>query len=700
VPSRFSLSANPASLSFQAGLSKIAAFAKGHRIFDGDYELNKRPEGELLFKVSLISDTHVNEAEDRSASPYPANADANPRARHIFEQVNRISADFIIHLGDMINPVPELPSYGDAARNFHALAETLKAPMHLMPGNHDIGDKPVSWMPAGMVNAEFIDLYRKTFGRDYFSVTHKGCHFIIINSPLINSGDPSEAKQAAWLEEFMATHAGERMFVFSHYPPYVTHKDEPESYDNIGEPGRSWFLNLIRTHKPEALFSAHVHNFWYDHIGDTEFYVTPSTCFVRHDYSEMYRIDGGGQKGRDDSAKLGFLTLEIHENGHVAHYHRSYGAVLLDGVVLGDEVIPRPNTKTSVLDRVFVDMRHAWAEEMVIAPSGAVDEFRRKKARNDYPVMAMWEMGLKGLRVPLQDLMDPQTRRRMEIMCAVGHRFQAYLYGMPTEDETRVLTDHASLLDRLELVLGWEDVERLADQIRTLKHNTKLRILLSRVNRKDGAKHSGSRFNHLISHGFTVAEHKEVSAFLNSSPELIDGVQFTIPRSMEPWTTARELSAFNQAADCEAVLYVKSTDASPAESFDNEIANARRFAETAMSGIGHGIDVILDTFDDADRGYFTRTGLVDRRFNPRHASELLSALALEVNDAAWTAMPGETPALFSATHQSELRVYAAGETLPKNGTWICPKSGRRGATGDSLPSTIAPLILVKTEARR
>jgi calcineurin-like phosphoesterase family protein len=660
--------------------------------------LNKRPEGELLFKVSLISDTHVNEAEDRSASPYPANAAANPRARHVFEQVNRIEPDFIIHLGDMINPVPELPSYGDAARNFHAMAETLKAPMHLMPGNHDIGDKPVSWMPAGMVNAEFIDLYRKTFGKDYFSVTHKGCHFIIINSPLINSGDPSEAEQAAWLEEYLAAHAGERMFVFSHYPPYVTHQDEPGSYDNIEEPGRSWLLNLIRTHKPEALFAAHVHNFWYDHIGDTEYYVTPSTCFVRHDYSEMYRIDSGKQKGRNDGAKLGFLTLEIHEKGHVAHYHRSYGAKLAEGEALRDEVVAKPNTKTSLLDRVYVDMRHAWAEEMVVAPSGAVDEFRRKRARNDYPVMAMWEMGLKGLRVPLQDLMDPPTRRRMEIMCSVGHRFQAYLYGMPTEEETRVLADNASLLERLELVLGWEDVAGMSSQISALKSKTKLRILLSRVNRKDGAKHSGTQFNHLISHGFTVAECEEVAEFLKSNPGLVDGIQFTIPRSIDPWTTARELSAFSQAAGCEAVLYVKSTEASPAESFEDELANTRRFAETAISGIGHGIDVILDTFDDADRGYFARTGLVDRRFNPRHASDLIATLTLEVNDGAWTAVSGETPALFNAAQNCELRVCAAGEKLPAGCTWICPKSGRSGTAGDNLPASVAPLILVKTKS--
>ena len=156
--------------------------------------------------MAIVSDTHVNEKEDFSASPYPANAEANPRARHVFSQVNRIAPALTIHLGDMVNPVPELPSYAAAADNFHAIAKDLESPIHLVPGNHDIGDKPVKWMPAGMVNADFIALYRKHFGKDYYAVTHGNCHFVIINSPLLNSGDPAEAEQAAWLEDTLARH--------------------------------------------------------------------------------------------------------------------------------------------------------------------------------------------------------------------------------------------------------------------------------------------------------------------------------------------------------------------------------------------------------------------------------------------------------------------------------------------------------------
>ena len=397
--------------------------------------MNKRPQGSLLFKIALVSDTHVNEREDASASPYLANAEANARARHAFSQINQNKPAFIVHLGDMINPVPELPTYSAAVENFHALAGALQAPLYLVPGNHDIGDKPVAWMPAGMVDGESIALYRRHFGEDFRAFDHAGCHFVIINAPLINSEHQAEADQRRWLEADLAAHSGMRLFLFTHYPLYVSDAAEPESYDNIDEPGRGWLLGLIRRYKPEAVFAAHVHNFWYDRIDATEYYVVPSTCFVRHDYSEMYRIDGGDQKGRNDGAKLGHITLDIYENGHVAHYHRSYGATLAKGEAA--PVALRPHVKTSNLTGIYVDMRHAWAEEMVVAPSGALDEFRRKRARNDYTLMALWEMGLRGLRVPIQDLQDARTRRRMEIMTDVGHLFHVYLYGLPNSRRGR-----------------------------------------------------------------------------------------------------------------------------------------------------------------------------------------------------------------------------------------------------------------------
>ena len=126
-------------------------------------------------------------------------------------------------------------------------------------------------------------------------------------------------------------------------------------------------------------------------------------------------------------------------------------------------------------------MRHAWTEELNVAPSGAVDEFRRKKARNDYPVMALWEMGLRGLRVPLQDLMDTATRRRMEIMFGVGHKFHIYRYGIPTKIEIETIKKHFSIIEELELVLGWETIDEQVSEIQFPVSYTHLTLPTKRI---------------------------------------------------------------------------------------------------------------------------------------------------------------------------------------------------------------------------
>ena len=645
--------------------------------------MKRRPSRKLAFRVSLISDTHINEAEDFSASPYPANAEANPRARYVFDQIEQSDSKFCIHLGDMVNPVPELPSYTTAANNFHAIASRLSIPLYLMPGNHDIGDKPVTWMPVGMVNKEHVDLYRNHFGRDYFSFDYETCHFVIINSPLINSGDPIEKKQAAWLENDLNENKSKRIFLFSHYPVYVSNPDEPESYDNIDEPGRSWPINLIETYKPEALFAAHVHNFWYDVIGETEYYIVPSTCFVRHDYSEMYRIGGGSQQGRNDSAKLGHITLEIYEKGHVAHYHRSFAGGLAEDSAGAPPSVRRPHVKTVDIQNIYIDMRHAWAEELTVAPSGAVDEFRRKIARNDYPIMALWEMGIRGLRVPIQDLENDKTRRRMQIMTEVGHNFHVYVYDIPTGKQISLIKKNVHLLSQLEIVISWDKIQNYTKVLEELNNQTELNIILSRVNRKDSAKTSGGKFNHLISHGFNLSEEEELSKFLLDNKGLISGVQFTITRAECPWNAANLVRNFADKTACTPYLYVKSTEASPAERFNDEISNTLRFGDICLAAIGNNVNVIIDTFDDADRGYFTRTGLVDRRFNPRLASNILSELIQRLStDGPWQVLQTDGTQKLINKRNKTIRV-GFKESLKSGEKLINPFTGRTDQTNEA-----------------
>ena len=103
---------------------------------------------------------------------------------------------------------------------------------------------------------------------------------------------------------------------------------------------------------------------------------------------------------------------------------------------------------------IGVHLRHPWAEIVEMPHNGPVDEFLRKRARNDYAVEALWDLGLRHLRVPLSDLQDRRIRQRMRTLAEMGHRFTVFSAGVPRPQEARLLARNARWL------WGWEPTSR------------------------------------------------------------------------------------------------------------------------------------------------------------------------------------------------------------------------------------------------
>ena len=157
--------------------------------------------GDGLFSFAVITDTHVNFGETECNSEFEINKRANGRLRYVIYDLNRYNLAFVIHLGDVVHPVPALGNlYEQAASRFHAEINQLRHPIHLVPGNHDIGDKPIFWGVSGIVCDEFIALWKKNFGPNFYSFDHSNCQFYQIDSQIINSGLAVESEQKIWLE--------------------------------------------------------------------------------------------------------------------------------------------------------------------------------------------------------------------------------------------------------------------------------------------------------------------------------------------------------------------------------------------------------------------------------------------------------------------------------------------------------------------
>jgi 3',5'-cyclic AMP phosphodiesterase CpdA len=659
--------------------------------------------GPRLFTFAVVADTHVNERDDFSSSPFVTNRQANDRARWVFRDIAAMTPapDFGVHLGDMVHPVPSQPTFADSVAMYKDCAALAGIRVHTVPGNHDVGDKNVSWMPADKICEPFLATYRAAFGADYYAFDHQGARFVILNSVLLNSRLPDEARQRDWLENEIAAAAGGRVFLFMHYPPYLCTPEERNHYDNIDEPARGWLLALIRQPQVEAVFAGHVHNFWYDRVGEAEFYLLPSTAFVRHDFSEFTRVDPGEEFGRNDLGKFGYLKVDVHAGGHVAYLIRSMGAGV--EVPVQDARSRRLiHPKTSSLDNLGVELRHCWTEATQIAATGGVQEFNRKWARNDYPLLGLMEMGARLSKVPDIDLGEADSARRMQLLARMGHRFVVTTLGAPRA--ARMAADpHSAGVTAFEVNATHEGIAAQSGALRTLRAETGAAVYFSKIHTPEHAGDGGRSFSHLVKSGFTLDDLEAVSGFVQDrlAAGEIDGISVRVEADQPLAEALARIASFSERTGARVLASLKMGSLKLSEARVDDRDNVRRVAEAALFAKSNDrVLCIFDAFMDVDRGYFPRHAFIDRRFNPRPAARafatlnaLLSAggpLSLEATPAEatgyaaeWRARAGDTR--YTLCSGTALDVAASLARMPPGAAVHDLVHGRALRAGDWRP---------------
>lgn len=599
-----------------------------------------------LFTFVLVADTHVNESDDTSSSPYETNRAANDRARHVFRDIAAMDPQpaFVIHLGDIVHPVPSLPSFAQAVAEFKAIAAQSNVPLHVLPGNHDVGDKKIEWMPADQVCDAYLQIYREAFGPDYYAFDHGPVRFVAINSLLLNSGLDGEIRQREWLERQIAECEGRRVYLFMHYPPFIHSENERGSYDNIDEPARSWLLSQMRRPQVEAAFAGHVHNFWYDRVGEADFYMLPSTAFLRHDFSEFYRIAPAVEFGRGDLEKFGYFVVDVYADGHVAYSVRTHGQTAAVGSASKVRTaVHLAHPKTSAFDRVGVELRHPWAESMQISATGGVQEFGRKWARNDYPTLALWEMGMRLAKVPDIDVTEAEPRRRMELMSRMGQRHIVTCLGRPRLTLTPQEARSAGIV-AVEVNATLASFERQQGALREWRQATGVEVFLSKIHTFDDSHFDGKHFSHFVKAGLTLAE-------LDASVEVVreamacgavDGVTVRVEPEEDLPQAAICIQRFAQATGAQVLASLKTSGPNLAtERADDPWLVSKVAQAMLLSRVMPEVRWIFDTFMDVDRGYFPRHGFIDRRFDPRPAALAFTTLTALLPSAEIQVRPGE-----------------------------------------------------------
>lgn len=585
--------------------------------------------GSPLFSFAIVADTHIMPDYGPDTAPYAVLNKANQRARQVVEDLKNHDPQFVIHLGDMVRPFPALPNYDEVCALALSIFGEIPCPVHYLPGNHDIGDKPIASAPAPRVCDEFVQKYKAHFGRTFNVHEHEGIHFITLNASVINSGLQEEAEQWAWLKNFTKTHSSERCFMFIHYPPYLALRDEQPHYDNIDEPGRTRLLDLIDRLSVEGLFAGHVHHFFYNRHRQTDMYCLPSTAFTRHDFSELFAIAPGAEFGRDDVEKLGYAMVDVFATSHAVRMINTEDAAvdIVHAAHSGKPLHPREG----LVPPVAVQLRHDWSAVAALPTNGPLDDFSRKKVRNDYPILATWQTGISWLRVPLEDVSSPSARARMRALRGMGQKFIGMALGLPDETERGKLKAHIALIGAIEVILPPDQIATSAISLKRLRNQFRKPIyvgILESSAQVTGAK--GKFFAHKTSIGF----HPDDPTQFDYPPDgkdhalhLADGLVFHISSDENILTQIAAIEALSQKLRKPVIVHLSAAGPHPAQAQFDAIHLANR---TALACIGaytlsKGL-VVFDTLMDIDRGDYPRSGLIDRRGNMNLSGQYLKTL--------------------------------------------------------------------------
>ena len=568
-----------------------------------------------IFRFIVIADSHIR-PPDQEVAAYPSNALMAHRNRFIVDLCNDIDAAFVVHLGDIVHPLPVDDTHEEAIELAKQVYSGLRHAIHYVAGNHDVGDKPNALVAVPAVAEENYDVYEKAWGPSFLSFDHDDCHFVLIDTQVLNSGLEREHDQRIWLESDLAgaTAAGQRVFLFTHYPPFIQDHNEHEHYDNIGEPARSWLLDLLVRHDVEALFAGHVHSFQYNRHEGTDIYVAPSTAFVRPDYSELASIAPLAENGRDDPSKLGVLVVEVTADGHATRPIRSFGSTVgVEAPPVSLDVSLAPAWQSPI----GVTLRHGWAD-IHDFPTAGLDEFRRKRVRNDGPLLALWEARINNVRVPISDLHEPAKLERIRHLTDRGMRFSITSAGVPDQGDFNAVQSNAMHISRWDVLVPPE----LMDHAQIAVAGARIRdVVHMAVAPVVPIGSTGAETHHFVAAGFRVEDDPHLQRWLEIDRDSVFGsLVFRVPWRDELDDGLLRAKTLAGRFGRMAVVIVDMPRASEGSAFTDDEAVCRRVTHTVRAAIKEpDVSVFLDGFMDHDRGYYPRHGLIDRGFNPRPA---------------------------------------------------------------------------------
>ena len=227
-------------------------------------------------------------------------------------QIIDLQPDFLLVGGDTTR---DGATHIEELESVKADFDRLPFPVHVIPGNHEIGNK---YTPDSLVaiQSEYLKRYDSVFGGSHWSFVHRDVRFTGFNAFLLGSGLPEEARLRSWMETLPEAHtaSGEsdpaKPHVWVMHPALFADRfDEPDFdpetdrvpwYFVLDAAERRYVFDAMKRTGATDLITAHIHCRRNVEVGGIRIHFAPSTAFPQW-----------GKRWGDGDDTLGFLRFDV-----------------------------------------------------------------------------------------------------------------------------------------------------------------------------------------------------------------------------------------------------------------------------------------------------------------------------------------------------------------------------------------------------
>jgi hypothetical protein len=236
--------------------------------------------------------------------------------------INRLRPDFIVCVGDLIEGYKDDDSLIRSQWDeFDTLTSRLDAPFFYCTGNHDV---------TGDIPRAIYTQRHGVAGKTYYSFDYRSCHFIVLDSDAIVSGNKAVAPaEWAWLEkDLVASRTAAHTFIMFHHPLYTL----PE-----------WAkMRAMLDPKKTTIFNGHEHHLSYDVEDGIPYFILASTSTK----SSNNRETGSFQSYAHVVVNRGRPTVSIIPVGQILPHNfiDRHASDMLDEMVAKAQLTPITRT--------------------------------------------------------------------------------------------------------------------------------------------------------------------------------------------------------------------------------------------------------------------------------------------------------------------------------------------------------------------